>query len=224
MGLDIYFHKTKATFEGDKNNHSDLRAFTDKADEFRQQELAKKVKKPMAELKRLWDEAHYTDEETGEIYTYEAYLADYDLKYFEFVVKVLLPGIGKNFRWLVNDYTETVLPYPELEKVIKRQINQAYVLYDAYFRRAWFILDYFKNKGKILDDWFIFVTKEDVDDLIYRCEKVLKNHKRAYSLLPDPDADYDEGYFEKVNDCLRQMKKYRKLLKDGVTGYVTFSR
>jgi hypothetical protein len=79
------------------------------------------------------------------------------------------------------------------------------------------------------DQYYAFVEPEDVDDLIDRCERVLKDHNLAHTLLPTQDGfffgstDYNDWYFSDVKDCLKQMKKYRKLLKDGVTGYVIFS-
>ena len=105
----------------------------------------------------------------------------------------------------------------------------AYEEYDAYFRKVNFIFAYFKNKGKMRNEWFAFVTKDDVDEIIYCCERVLKDHSNAYGLLPTQSGfffgstDYDKWYFSDVKDCLRQMKKFRKLLTDGVTGYVIFS-
>ena len=57
----------------------------------------------------------------------------------------------------------------------------------------------------------------------------LADKERCAELLPTQSGfffggtDYDKWYFADVKDCLRQMKKFRKLLTDGVTGYVIFS-
>ena len=82
----------------------------------------------------------------------------------------------------------------------------------------------------MVDEWFAFTDKEDIDDIIERCERVLDNHSLASTLLPTQSGfffggtDYDKWYFDDVKDCLKQMKKYRKLLdKEGVTGYIIFS-
>ena len=229
MGLDIYFHKTKLAFNGDKNNNDDLSAFTKEVDELAKKRIGKKLRTAIKPLRKLWNDAHYTDKETGETKVNEYRMEDYRNAYFDLVVKVLKPTIAKNYDFKLNPYTKKVLDFPDLETAIEHEIDMSYEEYDAYFRKVNFIFAYFKNKGKMLDQWFAFVTKEDVDDLIYCCERVLKDHSNAYGLLPTQSGfffgstDYDDWYFNDVKDCLRQMKKYRKLLKDGVTGYVIFS-
>jgi hypothetical protein len=122
-----------------------------------------------------------------------------------------------------------VLDLPELEEEVKKWVEGHYEPYDAYFRKVNFIFKYYEDRGKMYDQYYAFTDADDIDDLIDRCEQVLKDHSLAYSLLPTQDGfffgstDYDDWYFSDVKDCLKQMKKYRKLLKDGVTGYVIFS-
>ena len=153
----------------------------------------------------------------------------YNERYFAFVEK-LRPLIATNYEFKIHPYTNGVLDLPELEERVKKEIEGAYEEYDAYFRKVNFLFHYFdRTISKMHDQYYAFVEPEDVDDLIDRCERVLKNHELAHSLLPTQDGfffgstDYDEWYFSDVKDCLKQMKKYRKLLKDGVTGYVIFS-
>ena len=229
MGLDIYFHKTKIAFNGDKTNNDDLSAFTSEVDKLAKQKIGEKLRTALKPLRKLWEDAHYTDEQTGETKVNEWRMDDYNTAYFDFVVKVLKPTIARNYDFKIEPYTKTILPFPDLEIAIEGEINHSYEEYDAYFRKVNFIFAYFENIGKMLDQWFAFVTKEDVDDIIDRCERVLKNHRLANQLLPTQSGfffgstDYDDWYFSDVKDCLRQMKKYRKLLKEGVTGYVIFS-
>jgi hypothetical protein len=82
----------------------------------------------------------------------------------------------------------------------------------------------------MIDQYYAFVEKEDVDDIIDRCEQVLEDHSLAPELLPTQSGfffggtDYNDYYFEDVEDCLRQMREYRSLFNDGTgTGYVIFS-
>lgn len=229
MGLDIYFHRTNVAFKGDENNNDDLSAFTSEVDKLAKEKLGKKLRKAIQPLRKLWEDAHYTDEQTGETKVNEWRMDDYNTAYFDFVSKVLKPTIARNYDFKIAPYTKAVLPFPDLEQKIEKEIEMSYEEYDAYFRKVNFLFAYFQNKGKMRNEWFAFVTKDDVDDIIYCCERVLKDHSNAYGLLPTQSGfffgstDYDDWYFSDVKDCLRQMKKYRKLLKEGVTGYVIFS-
>ena len=219
MGLDIYFHKTTVPFEGNETNNDDLRNFTDKVDALAQEKLKEKLNKLLEPLRDAWKK----------LQTNEYWRNTYNERYFAFVEK-LRPLIAKNYDFKIYQYTKGVLDLPELEEKIKDEDNMAYWEYDAYFRKVNFIFYYFDQTiGTMQDQWFAFVKPEDVDDLIDRCERVLKNHELAHSLLPTQSGfffgstDYDDWYFSDVKSCLKQMKKYRKLLKDGVTGYVIFS-
>ena len=130
-----------------------------------------------------------------------------------------------------NDYwrTKQIMDFPELEKQIDEEVKDYYLQYDAYFRKVNFLFAYYENKGKMVEQYYAFTDKEDIDDIISRCERVLADHSLANELLPTQSGfffggtDYDDYYFSDVKDCLNQMKKYRKLLKDGVTGFVIFS-
>ncbi len=219
MGLDIYFHHTKVAFEGDKSNHDDFRNFTNKVDELAKEKLGNQLKKLLEPLRDAWKK----------LQTNEYWRNVYNERYFAFVEK-LRPLIAKNYEFKIYIYTKGVIDFPELEEKIKKEVEMAYEEYDAYFRKVNFIFYYFDHTiGKMHDQCYAFVEPEDVDDLISRCEKVLKNKNRAQELLPTQEGfffgstDYDDWYFSDVKDCLKQMKAYRKLLKDGVTGYVIFS-
>ena len=219
MGLDIYFRKTTVPFEGNETSNDDLRNFTDKVDALAQEKLKEKLNKLLEPLRDAWKK----------LQTNEYWRNTYNERYFAFVEK-LRPLIAKNYDFKIYQYTKGVLDLPELEEKIKDEVNMAYEEYDAYFRKVNFIFYYFDQTiGTMQDQWFAFVRPEDVDDLIDRCERVLKDHKLAHELLPTQSGfffgstDYDDWYFSDVKSCLKQMKKYRKLLKDGVTGYVIFS-
>jgi hypothetical protein len=105
-------------------------------------------------------------------------------------------------------------------------VADAYKKEDAYFRKVNFIYAYFKNKLVEEEAW---VEKSDLEDLISRCEKVLANHTLADELLPTQSGfffgstDYDEWYYHDVRDCLKQMKKLLKGLKDDEQLFVRMS-
>ena len=219
MGLDIYFHHTAIPFEGDKTNSDDIHNFTKKVDELAQKTLKEKIEKLMIPLRKAWKE----------LQTNDYWRNVYNDRYFTFVEK-LRPLIAKNYEFKIYPYTKSILDLPELEKVVENEIEMAYEEYNAYFRKVNFLFFYFDRIANTMhDQWFAFVTPEDVDDIIDRCEKVLKDNSLANELLPTQDGfffgctDYDKWYFHDVKNCLKQMKKYRKLLKDGITGYVIFS-
>lgn len=219
MGLDIYFHHTAIPFEGDKTNDDDINAFTKKVDELAQKTLKENMEKLLQPLREAWKN----------LQTNDYWRNIYHDRYFTFVEK-LRPLIAKNYDFKIYPYTNGILYLPELEKEVESEIEMAYEEYNAYFRKVNFLFYYFDQTIKTMhDQWFAFVRPEDVDDIIDRCEKVLKNENLAHELLPTQDGfffgctDYDDWYFHDVKNCLKQMKKYRKLLQDGITGYVIFS-
>ena len=219
MGLDIYFHKTTVQFHGDESNIDDFRSFTEEVDELAQKTAGEQFEKLLAPLREAWEKGKTND------YWRERY----NERYFTFVEKAR-PIICRNgYDWLINPFAKGVLDLPKLEEQVKKWIAGHYEPYDAYFRKVNFLFKYYEDKGKMHDQYYAFTDVDDIDDIIDRCEEVLKDHSLAHHLLPTQDGfffggtDYDEWYFDDVKDCLKQMKKYRKLLKDGVTGYVVFS-
>ena len=219
MGLDIYFHKTTVQFHGDESNSEDFSKFTDEVDELAKKTAGEQFEKLLAPLREAWEK----------LQTNDYWRNTYNERYFTFVEKAR-PIICRNgYDWLIHPFTERVLDLPELEELVKKQVEGYYEPYDAYFRKVNFLFAYYQNIGKMVDEYYAFTDKDDIDDIISRCERVLKDHALANELLPTQSGfffgstDFDQWYFDDVKDCLRQMKKYRKLLKEGVTGYVIFS-
>ena len=219
MGLDIYFHHTNIAFEGDQTNSEDFKKFTDEVDELAQETANKKLQKLLSPLREAWEK----------LQTNEYWRNTYNERYFTFVEKARPIICLNGFDWMIYPFTKGVLDLPELEELVKKQADDYYETYDAYFRKVNFLFAYYQNKGKMQNEWYALTDTDDIDDLISRCEQVLKDHSLAETLLPTQagfffgGTDYNDWYFSDVKDCLRQMKKYRKLLKDGVTGYVIFS-
>ena len=83
----------------------------------------------------------------------------------------------------------------------------------AYFRKVNCVYAYFMSKMK---DEMCWVSKSDIEDIIDRCEKVLKNHRLAPKLLPTQggfffgSTKYDDWYFEDIKDLKKQMKSIVK--------------
>ena len=219
MGLDIYFHKTTVQFHGDESNSEDFSKFTDEVDEQAKKTAGEQFEELLAPLREAWEKGKTND----------YWREHYNERYFTFVEKAR-PIICRNgYDWLIHPFTKGVLDLPELEELVKKQVEGYYEPYDAYFRKVNFIFKYYEDRGKMYDQYYAFTDADDIDDLIDKCEQVLADHSLAHSLLPTQSGfffgstDYDEWYFSDVQDCLNQMREYRKLLTDGVTGYVIFS-
>ena len=154
---------------------------------------------------------------------------DYNRQYFDFVVNILKPVIATNYDFKIDQYTAGVMPFPELKEALDKEVGMHYEQYDAYFRKVNFLFKYFEDRGKMVDQYYAFVEPEDVEDIIDKCERILKNHELAYQLLPTQSGfffgstDYNDWYYSDVKDCLKQMKAYLKLFKKPGTGYVIFS-
>ena len=218
MGLDIFFKKTTVQFHGDPSNSDDFENFCNEVDKVVQNELKEKFEKLLKPLREAWDN----------LQTNDYWRKTYNERYFAFVEQ-LRPLIAKNYDWKIHPYTNQILDFPELEALLQKEAEQSYLEYDAYFRKVNFLFKYYEDRGKMYDQYYAFTDADDIDDIIDRCERILKDHSLANELLPTQSGfffggtDYDDWYFSDVKDCLKQMKKYRKLLKDGVTGYVIFS-
>lgn len=219
MGLDVYFHHTTVKFNGDESNSEDFSKFTDEVDELAKKTAGEQLQKLMAPLREAWEN----------LQTNDYWRNDYNERYFTFVEKAR-PIICRNdYDWMIHPFTKGVLDLPELEEEVKKWVEGHYEPYDAYFRKVNFLFKYYEDRGKMYDQWYAFTDADDIDDIIDKCEQVLQDHSLADELLPTQSGfffggtDYDDWYFSDVKDCLRQMKNYRELLKDGVTGYVIFS-
>ena len=84
----------------------------------------------------------------------------------------------------------------------------------GYFRKVNFLVAYFEKKGFNIETQADYYTcREDIEELIETCKKVLENHDLADELLPTMsgfffgDTDYNEYYFEDVEEVLRYCKE-----------------
>lgn len=84
----------------------------------------------------------------------------------------------------------------------------------GYFRKVNFLVKYFGNLGFDIENQTPFyISKENIEDLIKRCEEVLEDHSKARELLPTMSGfffgstDYNEYYFEDVKEVLKYCKE-----------------
>lgn len=86
----------------------------------------------------------------------------------------------------------------------------------SYFRKVNFLVEYFENilgVNEILNCQSYTVSKEDIEELISRCQLVLLNPESAELLLPTRsgfffgNTEYNEHYLKNVQDVLNDMVK-----------------
>lgn len=83
----------------------------------------------------------------------------------------------------------------------------------GYFRKVNFLVKFFEDRGfDTPNQTPLRITKEDAEELLYKCNKVLDDHSLAEMLLPCMDGfffgstDYDEYYFEDVQEVRDYVK------------------
>lgn len=77
----------------------------------------------------------------------------------------------------------------------------------GYFRKVNFLVSFFQEYGlDVVDQKPFSITKDMVEDLLNRCNKVLENNNLAEDLLPTMNGfffgptEYDEWYFKDVKN------------------------
>lgn len=75
----------------------------------------------------------------------------------------------------------------------------------GYFRKVNFLVKFFKKKGFDVPNQIPLVIKrEDAEELLSKCEEVLKDHSKGPELLPTMSGfffgstDYDDYYYDDV--------------------------
>ena len=190
MGLDIYFHKVKKARKSSNESLKSIKEYVDILDKRAKDKFLRFSKKSIDKLSNAANNDEYE----------EIYHNIFD-KQMERYTK---------WEFSYSDMKNKVYPLDDVKKFFSDFLKRYYAEDDAYFRKANFVYHYFSPK---LEDEACFVTREDLEDLIDRCDRVLENHSLAEDLLPTQDGfffgstDYDKWYFEDVKDCRRQMKK-----------------
>lgn len=80
----------------------------------------------------------------------------------------------------------------------------------AYFRKVNFLVNFFNYVDNCSE---IEISKEQIEELVNTCEQVLEDNSLAETLLPTIEGfffgrtEYDEHYFEKVEDTLHTFRE-----------------
>ena len=83
----------------------------------------------------------------------------------------------------------------------------------GYFRKVNFLVKYFKNLGFDVEHQIpLRIYKENIEDLLTRCDQVLKDNNKASNLLPTMsgfffgNTEYNEDYFNDVKEVRNYIK------------------
>lgn len=83
----------------------------------------------------------------------------------------------------------------------------------GYFRKVNFLVKFFEDRGfDTPNQTPLKLIREDAEELLSRCDKVLENHSLAETLLPTMkgfffgSTDYDEYYFDDVQEVRDYVK------------------
>ena len=143
-----------------------------------------------------------------------------------------LNPIGYNYDWKTRATTIVPVSVDAFEVAKDRVLNDVCAKYDAYFHKVNFLFKYFEDNGSMADECYAPVTTEDLEDIIARCDRILKakDEETAHAELPTQSGfffgstDYDDWYFYDVKDCKKQLKRFLKLMqKKGCNAYIVFS-
>jgi hypothetical protein len=193
MGLDIYGHLVK---KARSSKEEPLKTIEEYDDILQKRAKEKFHKFAVASLKKLEGVAGDSDE--------------YSRIYNEVFAK--MPKFTK-YEHTYSRMLGDVKSIDDVKEFFKYFESYYYAESDVYFRKVNFVYRFFGNK---LVDECCFADKSDIEELISRCNKVLADHSLAQELLPTTDGfffgstDYDEWYFNDVEDCKKQMTKLLK--------------
>lgn len=97
----------------------------------------------------------------------------------------------------------------------KRKVNSEEYVEIAYWRKANQIREWFNShlENGVENCEYVQVSKEDLEQLLEDCKKVLENHDLAEDLLPTSSGfffgstDYDEWYFEDLEETVKMLEQ-----------------
>lgn len=118
---------------------------------------------------------------------------------------------------VVRNVTQSLFPELDDQLPIKAVIVEA-----AYWRKAnhihnWFVTTVQNGKD---DCGTHYVSREKLEELLLLCEQVLKRHEKGQELLPTTSGfffgstDYNDWYFESLEETLKQIKRCLELPLD----------
>ena len=214
MGLDIYFHLTKV------NTNNEPNKVIDETEKAYKEDFSKVYDKAVAKLHKAKD--------YSEVYKREVKKLAKMCNYPEFSLK----PIGYNYNWQTGEASIIPVNLETFARAKYDVLKDVCAKYDAYFRKVNFLYKYFEDNGSMVDEWYAPVTTADLEDIIERCDRILKDkdEETAHAELPTQSGfffgstDYDDWYFHDVKDCKKQLKRFLKLMqKNGDNAYIIFS-
>lgn len=226
MGLDIYLYK--CAMEGDSSRASfKSKGFNNALDAGKnqlQKKLRRSIKRVISALKKEKENGN----DITELYKKKMRVL---FKYFSYP-EFYLSSFGVNAEWNGNKYEYTIEPNDNIfdEKVVNKVIEDTGAKYIAYWRKVNFLYAYFNDLDLIDHDFeCAWVDKDNIEDLIERCNAVLDDHSKAEDELPTQSGfffgstAYDEWYIHDVRDAKKQLTKVLKGLKDDEQCLIYFS-
>ena len=205
MGLDIYCYRVEKKY---------AHLTPDEIRENRENDAKNKFAKKCVKWLKMLKDAH-----KGNAQTY------YDT-YQTFLVQLKKDEYFKTYDWKIEPYTKAILSPMEVLVEFEKTKRSYFKVEDAYFRKVNFIYAFFQD---FLVDESCLVSKSAIVELMDYCKDVLEHHKTdadggvgyAEANLPTQagfffgSTRYDNWYWHDVEDCLTQMRKLHKKLKEG---------
>ena len=219
MGLDIYLYKVK--IGNDSKTEFKSKGFknaSEIADNANREALKKAFKRVVSALEKADDMNEVYEKKVRSL-----------LKYF-YYPQYSLNKIGVGGHYVNGKYEITIEPTTDIfnEEIVNEIIEKSYAPHIAYWRKVNFIYHYFDSMGLLdHDSECAWADREELEDILSRCEKVLK--EKDLTLLPTQsgfffgNTDYDEWYFYDVKDTKKKLKKVLKSLKDDEVCWLRFS-
>lgn len=207
MGLDIYAYKVSNSVYNTENIREELNNIA-----------RKKYRATTTKLLKDLNKSHETCSPIEYANVYSSFIEK---------LKRRVP-IYKEYSWMMNKFgydhnnkvIERVMTPQEIESIFEEEVKHMYKISDAYFRKVNFIYAYFQDR---LENESCVITKNELNEFIQVCKDVY-NHKGdedyASEFLPTTSGfffgstSYDDWYWDDVKDCIKQMQKLYKSLKD----------
>lgn len=216
MGLDIYIYKIVKPRTKNISSFEDWEEIFEQANDDSCKKLTKVYDGAVRSLKRTKPENYNTAYERNikKICAFSAY------------PHIHYKNLGVEYDYKDGKYIYTPVPVSVFENERDKILKYHYAPYVGYFRKVNFFYHYFAEKLIGETAW---IEREDLVDIIDRCENVLKDHTLGPTLLPTQSGfffgstEYDDWYYDEVKDCLKQMKGLLKGLKDDEQLYVVMS-
>lgn len=207
MGLDIYIYKVKRTSKNtDAIANSDWEKVMESHKEQEKKAFSKVYKSVIKHLKNVDSDA-YADE-------YKKWIRKLSklVNYPQFALQYL----GVSYSYETGEYSFTPVPTEKFEECFDEILKRYYGHHVGYFRKVNCVYRYFEDK---LTDETAWVTKSDCEDIVKRCNAVLKNPNLASELMPTRigpffgSTEYDKYYFSDLRDVREQFKSFIKYFK-----------